>query len=242
MTAFEDRNVLVTGASRGLGRALFEDFVRGGARVVGVARDAQDLERRAAVLRSEGRAAHALSADVGDVRAIYPLVGAAQALVGPLDVVVHNASTLGPTPLVPLLDTDCEDVARALEVNLLGPLRLTKAVAGGMLVRGRGLIVHISSDAAVSAYANWGAYGVSKAALDHLSRSWAVELEGTGVVSVSVDPGEMDTELHRAALPDADPRSLANPAGVARDLLAWLARLTPADNGRRATPADWRQR
>jgi NAD(P)-dependent dehydrogenase (short-subunit alcohol dehydrogenase family) len=233
---------LITGASRGLGRALFEQLARAGAQVVGVARRTEELERAARALRAEGLAAHALAADVGDLDAIYPLAGAAQALVGPIELLVHNASTLGPTPLGPLLDLPCEELSSVLQVNLLGPFRLTRAIAGGMLVRGSGIVASISSDAAVNAYPNWGAYGVSKAALDHLSRSWAAELQGTGVSAISIDPGEMDTDMHRDALPDADPSTLARPSEVARQIIAGLERLSPEQNGARVIARDWSAR
>jgi NAD(P)-dependent dehydrogenase (short-subunit alcohol dehydrogenase family) len=239
VSKFNQRGVLITGASRGLGRALFEQFARAGARVVGVARGADELERAAHALRAEGLEAYALAGDVGDTEAIYPLAGASQALIGPIEVLVHNASSLGPTPLGPLIDLPCEEFSRLLDVNLLGPFRLTKAVVGGMLVRGQGIVVSISSDAAVGAYPNWGAYGVSKAALDHLSRSWAGELAGSGVSMISVDPGEMDTDMHRAAIPEADPATLARPVDVARQLIAWLERLDPERSGLRVGPADW---
>jgi len=175
-------------------------------------------------VRAAGGEAHALPGDVADKRDAHRLAGAAAALVGPLDVVVHNASTLGHVPLLPLLETDCEDLERVLAVNLVGPFRLTKIVAGAMAVRGRGLVVHVSSDAAVAAYPTWGAYGVSKAAQDHLGRILAAELEGTGVRVVSVDPGEMNTRMHADALPDADPAALADPDEVARRLAALVAR------------------
>ncbi len=242
MTGFEDRGVLVTGASQGLGRAIFGELARAGARVVGVARGAAALSAAAEELRRAGYDAHALAADVGDVHAIYPLAGSAQALVGPIDVLVHDASTLGPTPLRPLLDTECEDFSRVLEVNLLGPFRLTRAIVGGMIVRGRGIVASISSDAAINAYPSWGPYGASKAALDHLTRTWAAELEGTGVIAVSIDPGEMDTEMHRAALPDADPATLDSPATVGASIAAGLRGLTPRDNGRRVLASEWRAR
>jgi NAD(P)-dependent dehydrogenase (short-subunit alcohol dehydrogenase family) len=232
MSRFNQRGVLITGAGRGLGRALFEQLARAGARVVGVARHTEALERAAGALR----------ADVGDVDAIYPLAGASQALVGPIELLVHAASTLGPTPLGPLLDLPCEELLRVLQVNLLGPFRLTRAIAGGMLVRGSGIVASISSDAAVSAYPNWGAYGVSKAALDHLSRSWAAELRGTGVSAISIDPGEMDTDMHRDAIPGADPTTLARPGDVARQIIAGLERLTLEQSGARVIAADWSPR
>ena len=143
---------LVTGASRGLGAALAEQLALRGARVVGVAREAKALEAQVARIRGLGGEAHSLAADQGDKDAVYPLVGAATALVGPIDLLVLNASTLGPVPLRELVDTECEDLARVLEVNLLGPFRLTKAVVGSMVLRGSGTVVGISSDAAVTAY------------------------------------------------------------------------------------------
>jgi NAD(P)-dependent dehydrogenase (short-subunit alcohol dehydrogenase family) len=227
------QRVLITGASRGLGRALFDQLARAGAEVVGVARHTAELDAAAHELRQLGFVAHALPGDIGDVNAIYPIAGAAQALIGPIDVLVHNASSLGPTPLGPLLDLPCEEFAQVLAVNLLGPFRLTKAIVGGMRVRGSGTVVMLSSDAAVSAYANWGAYGVSKAALDHLGRIWAEELRGTGVKLVSVDPGEMDTKMHRDALPGADRSTLADPADVARRIIDYIGRLTPERSGER---------
>ena len=224
---------LITGASRGLGLALAEELSRQGARVVMVARDAAPLEAAASAIQRRGGTAHALAGDIGDKDAVYPLAGAAAALVGPIDLLIHNASTLGPTPLPLLLDTACEDLERVLAVNHVGPVRLSKIIAGSMALRGKGLIVHLSSDAAVSAYPGWGAYGVSKAAQDHLARTWAAELEGTGVRSISIDPGEMNTRMHADALPDADPGTLADPAAVAARIVALFARPAAIVNGAR---------
>ena len=146
---------------------------------------------------------------------------------------MHNASTLGPTPLRLLLDGACEDLERVLQANLIGPFRLTKAVAGPMVMRGRGLVVHVSSDAAVEAYPRWGFYGLSKAALDHLGRTFAAELDGTGVRFLSVDPGEMDTAMHAAAIPDADRASLARPEAVAAKLVGLIRRAEEVRSGSR---------
>jgi NAD(P)-dependent dehydrogenase (short-subunit alcohol dehydrogenase family) len=206
---------LVTGGSRGLGAALGRELARRGARVVLVARGREDVEAVAAEIRARGGEAHALVADVGSQDQIYPLAGAAAALLGPIDLLIHDASTLGPLPLRPLAETECEDFQRVLDVNLIGPFRLTKAVVGSMALRGRGLVVGISSDAAVVGYPGWGAYGVAKAALDHLIRTWAAELADSGVRFLSIDPGEMDTGMHAAAMPEADRASLADPAEVA---------------------------
>ena len=213
---------LVTGASRGLGAALARRLAEKGARVVLVARHGEPLDVVVRSIRDAGGDAHALTADVADKRAVYPLAGAAAELVGPIDLLIHNASELGPTPLRLLLDTECEDLERVLAVNLVGPFRLTKAIAGSMALRGRGTIVHVSSDASVSAYPGWGAYSASKAALDHLGRVLAVELAPHGVRVLAVDPGDMNTAMHRAAIPDADEASLADPDDVAARIVRML--------------------
>jgi NAD(P)-dependent dehydrogenase (short-subunit alcohol dehydrogenase family) len=227
------RAALVTGASRGLGAALARQLARRGASVVLVAREPAELAAVASGIRAEGGVAHALPADIGDKEAIHAVAGAAAALVGPIDLLIHNASSLGKTPLPILLDTACEDLGRVLEVNVVGPFRLTKVIAGSMVLRRRGTIVHISSDAAVNAYPRWGTYGLSKAALDHLSRTWAAELEGTGVAVYSVDPGEMNTRMHAEAVPEADPSTLEDPSAVAARIVALLTRAEPPPSGSR---------
>ena len=168
---------------------------------------------------------------------MYPTAGAAAALVGEVDVVIHNASTLGPLPMPLLLDTACEDLDRVLAVNLVGPFRLTKAIAGSMALRGRGLIVHITSDASITPYAGWGAYGVSKAALDHLGRVWAEELKPSGVRVLTIDPGEMDTAMHAEAMPEADRKALADPTRVAVRIADIVARAEEIPSGSRIEAA-----
>lgn len=218
-----DRGVVITGASRGLGAALARELARRGARLALVARGEEALHEVVASIRAGGGQAYAIVADVGRKEDVYPIAGTAAALVGEIDLVVHNASTLGPVPLRLLSDTACEDVDDVLAVNLLGPFRLTKALVGPMLLREHGLVVAVSSDAARTPYPHWGAYGVSKAALEHLVRIWAAELDATGVRFLAVDPGEMDTEMHAAAMPEADRRSLARPEDVASVLADAIA-------------------
>ena len=146
---------------------------------------------------------------------------------GGIDVLINNASSLGPVPLVPLADTECEDLEQAIATNLLGPFRLTKALLGSLARSardGRGaLIVNLSSDAAVTADPGGGAYGASKAGLLHLTRIWHEELAPLGIHAVSFDPGDMDTPLHAAAVPEADRTTLLDPAVSARDLVTMIA-------------------
>src|SRR6266850_256667 len=208
------KGALVTGASKGLGAALAVELAGEGARVALVARGADELARVAARIRAAGGEAHALPADVADKRAAHAIAGAAAALVGPIELLVHNASTLG-------------------------PFRLTKIVAGAMALRGSGLVLHVSSDAAVAAYPRWGAYGVSKAALDHLGRIFAAELGPAGVRFLSVDPGEMDTEMHGAAMPEAARTALPRPDVVARRIARMVREVERIEAGARLDANAW---
>lgn len=230
------RVALVTGASRGLGRALSIELGRRGMTVGLVARGAAALAEAAAEVEAAGGRAIPLAFDVADKLAIHRVSGLAAALGGEVDVLVHNASTLGPVPLRPLLDLACEDLEAVLATNLVGPFRLTKAVAGSMALRRTGVIAFVSSDAAVEAYPTWGAYGASKAAADHLARTLAAELGEHGVRVFSVDPGEMDTAMHAAAIPDADRASLARPADVARAIARMIG---AAPSGARLVASGW---
>ena len=155
--------------------------------------------------------------DVGRKSDIYPIALQIIGNLGGLDVLINNASSLGPTPLAPLADTECEELELALAVNLLGPFRLTKALLGALAAAardGRGAaVINISSDAAIAPYSGWGAYGASKAALRHLTAIWAEEAKADGVHFLSIDPGDMDTPLHALAVPDADPSTLRRPGG-----------------------------
>lgn len=237
---WNERGVVLTGASRGLGRGLARELAGRGARLALVGRDPGPLEAVARAIRAGGGEAHALPADLGDKEAILPLAGTAQAALGQVDAVIHNASALGPSPLRLLLDTECEELELALAVNLVGPFRLTKALSGPMALRGEGLVVHVSSDAAVSAYPTWGAYGASKAALDHLARVWAAELAEFGVRFLSVDPGDMNTALHREAAPGDDPASLLDPDEVAARFAALLDAVETVPTGERVVLSAWR--
>lgn len=218
-----DLRILVTGGTSGLGRALVGELASRSAHVAFVARHRDAVERTAG--------AHpgtiGITADVSRKEEIHPIAIQALAGLGGVDVLVNNASSLGPVPLVPLADTECEDLERALATNLLGPFRLTKTLLGSLAASARAgrrpLVVNVSSDAAVSAYENWGAYGASKAALQHLSRIWNLELQGEGVSVVSVDPGDMDTPLHALAVPDADRAGLRRPEDSAREIVDLIA-------------------
>ena len=217
--------VAITGGTSGLGLALVDELTRRGARVAFVARTRERVDEVA-------RAHPLASGIVGDVarkEQIYPIALQITAALGGLDVLVNNASSLGPVPLAQLADTDCEDLELALATNVLGPFRLTKALLGALAASAReslgAVVVNISSDAAINAYPQWGAYGASKAALRHLTRIWDEELAPQGIHFLSLDPGDMDTPLHALAVPDADPSTLKRPEAAAREIADAIARL-----------------
>ena len=222
---FKDMRVAVTGGTSGLGLALVDAFHAAGAQVAFVARDAHRVS--AVALRRAGT--HGIVGDVSRKESIHPLAMQVTAALGGLDILVNNASSLGPVPLALLADTECEDFEAALATNLLGPFRLTKALLGALARSARegrpAIVVNISSDAAVGAYAGWGAYGASKAALAHMSRIWDEELKPHGVRVIEHDPGDMDTPLHALAIPDADRAMLKRPAQSAQELLDRIAQL-----------------
>jgi NAD(P)-dependent dehydrogenase (short-subunit alcohol dehydrogenase family) len=226
----------VTGGTSGLGLAIVRELLSRGARVAFVARTPGHVD--AVALAHPG--AHGIVGDVARKEDIYPIALQIAGNLGGLDVLVNNASSLGPTPLALLADTGCEEVELALATNVLGPFRLTRALLGslGASARdGRGSVVlNVSSDAAITPYPQWGAYGASKAALRHLSRIWDEELAAEGIRFLSLDPGDMDTPLHALAVPDADPSTLKRPAAAARELVDAIAAALPARPAGARTP------
>lgn len=220
---FEGLRVAITGGTAGLGLALVRHLLDRGAHVAFVARHRENVARVAAAHVR----AHGIVGDVSDKQAIYPIAMQIVGALRGLDVLVNNASALGPVPLALLADTECEDFERALATNLLGPFRLTKALLGSLAAAARegsgGVVLNVSSDAGVVAYPRWGAYGASKAALRHLSQIWSEELRADGLVVLTLDPGDMDTTLHAAAAPDADRSALKRPETAARELADAIA-------------------
>jgi NAD(P)-dependent dehydrogenase (short-subunit alcohol dehydrogenase family) len=220
---FGGLRVAITGGTSGLGLALVRELLRRGARVAFVAR----TRERVAHVAQENPGSHGIVGDVAAKNDIYPIAIQIAGELGGLDVLINNASDLGPTPLAMLSDTECEDLERAFATNIIGPFRLTKALMGALAAsarEGRGAVVlNISSDAAINPYPGWGAYGSSKAALHHLTRIWNEEHVNEGVHFLSLDPGDMDTPMHAAAIPDADPATLKRPEQAARELAEEIA-------------------
>jgi NAD(P)-dependent dehydrogenase (short-subunit alcohol dehydrogenase family) len=222
MKKLENRVVVITGASRGLGRALALALAREGASLAICARNHAELQAVASEATAMGADVLAVTADMHHTRDAERLVVLTLERFGRVDALVNNASELGPTPLPLLADYPPHVFTEVLKVNLHAPFHLAWSLIGQMLLRGDGLVINVSSDVAVNGYSNWGAYSVSKSALDGLTRTWAAELEGSGVRMYAVDPGDMNTAMHRAALPDDDPAGLADPADVAEAFVALI--------------------
>nr|WP_055504587.1 SDR family NAD(P)-dependent oxidoreductase [Nonomuraea pusilla] len=197
---------LITGASRGLGLALARSLAAAGWNLVITARGSADLERVAGEL-----GATALAGDVADAAHVERLAQA----VPELDLLVNNASGLGPTPLPALAAYPLDAFRALLETNVTAPLALVQATLPA-LRRSGGAVVNVSSDAATGAYEGWGGYGATKAALEQLSNVLAAEEPGVRVWWV--DPGEMNTRMLADAVGAEEAAGAADPAKVAASL------------------------
>src|SRR6266508_3761182 len=236
MSKLAGKNVLITGASQGLGCAMALRFAREGAAGLSlVARHADKLNAvRDDVLKIAPKIdIVAIEADVSKPRDVERIVATTLAqFKGQLDVLVNNASTIGPSPMPNLLDYPVEDFRSVLDTNLIGPFLLIKNALPAMIERG-GSIINVTSDAGQVGYPGWGAYGISKFGLEGMSQTWASELEESGVRVNYVDPGEMNTEMHRAAEPDEDPAQWADPAEVTEVFIYLASDESHAVNGQR---------
>ncbi|WP_329458505.1 SDR family NAD(P)-dependent oxidoreductase [Streptomyces sp. NBC_01497] len=214
---------VITGGSKGLGRALASGLAREGWDLVLGARTASALADSAAAARAHGSRVTALPGDVRDAAYRRELVAAADRLGG-LDLLVSNASALGAEPLVELARLPLAGFRDALETNVVAALGLVQEALPLLRAGGRGAVIVLSSDAAAEAYGTWGGYGASKAALDQVAAVLAVEEEALRVWSV--DPGDMATDLYAAAVPD-DSSPRPDPVTVVPGFLA-LVRRRPA--------------
>ena len=214
---------VVTGASRGLGRALTRALVERGWSVVVDARRADDLDRAVAGL--------GVTAVAGDVTDPAHRQALAAVVSGGVDLLVNNASHLGPSPQPPLADYPLEELTRVYAVDVLAPLALTQLLLPA-LRRSTGTVVNVSSDAAVEPYEGWGGYGSAKAALDQISAVLAAEQPTLRIYSF--DPGDMRTDMHQAAFPGEDISDRPEPESVVPALLRLIDERPPSGRYRAA--------
>ena len=205
---------LITGASRGLGLEISRLLARRQVGLILTARGAEALESAAAELERSTEVL-ALPGDVANRVHAEELVRRGLARFGRIDVLVNNASELGPSPMPELEAYPLDALGRVFAVNVIAPLQLAQLVLPHMKRQRLGLIINVTSDAGVEAYPTWGGYGTTKAALEHMSRVLSAELEGSGIRVYVVDPGDMNTQMHRDAEPGADLSHLPAPDVVA---------------------------
>ncbi|MGZ0149795.1 SDR family NAD(P)-dependent oxidoreductase [Kribbella sp. WER1] len=208
---------LITGASAGLGLALAHGLAERGWALVIDARGAEALKDAADALAARTDVVP-LAGDVTDPEHRADLLDAITEL-GRLDLLVNNASYLGPSPLQALAAADLDELRRVYEVDVLAPLALTQLLLPA-LTTASGVLINISSDAAVEPYETWGGYGSAKAALDHATRILAAEHPALAVYAV--DPGDLRTAMHQAAFPGEDISDRPEPATVVPSFLQLL--------------------
>jgi short-subunit dehydrogenase len=215
---WNSKKIVITGGTSGLGKQLAIQFSKTGAKVVVIARRIELLQK----LKREYPKIDVIQGDISSKQETYRLAAEIISKLNKVDLLINNASYLGYTPLRLLLDTECEDFEIVLQTNLIGPFRLTKVILANMVLNNEGVVVNISSDAAISSYPTWGSYSVSKSAFDHLTKIWQKEVEGTGVKFYALDPGDMFTPMHLDADPSAKEENLLDPKNVAVDMIKFL--------------------
>jgi NAD(P)-dependent dehydrogenase (short-subunit alcohol dehydrogenase family) len=213
--------VMITGASRGLGKALAIAFAKQGEDLAICARNLEKLMEVKREAESYGVRVLAVQADIADIRDVEKFVAMTESEFGRIDVLINNASILGPSPMPLLLDYPEDDFMEVMKVNIFGTFLVTRRVLPGMLQRNEGSIINVTSEAGATGFAGWGAYGISKFGVEGLTETWADELRETNIRVNMVDPGEMDTEMHALAVPDCD-YTLANPNEIV-DVFLFLA-------------------
>lgn len=213
--------VIITGASEGLGAALANVLVDQGFAVAICARRSERLLQTVTELDASGKV-FAMPGDVTNANFRRQFIEQTVARFGRIDALVNNASTLGDTPLPLLSAVSAANLRNVFETNVIAPVMWLQETLPWLLQQPAALVLGISSDAAVAGYPNWGAYGCSKAALDLMGRTLGSELPET-ITSLTVDPGDMDTAMHHAAIPDDS--GMASPVTVAEALQPLFAPL-----------------
>ena len=221
---FTDKKVaVVTGASKGFGRAVAAVLVRAGWSVIGDARDQDELTRTKDELAKEGDFI-AVPGSVTNEDHLHALVNLASE-VGKLSLLVNNAGTLGPTPRPSLQDLTAEGLEGLFETNVISPLRLIQLALPRM--SGGGVVINVTSDASITAYAGWGGYSASKAALDSLTGVLDAE-DSNEIRFYALDPGDLQTDMHREAYPGEDISDRRLPEESAPAIIHLLSELPPS--------------
>lgn len=213
--------IMITGASKGLGRALTYAFARDGINLAICARGEEELTKVRNYAEELGAIVLAVQADITEPRDVESFVSLTERAFGKIDVLINNASILGPSPMPYLLDYPEDEFMEVLKANTFSTFLVTKRVLPNMIQHNKGSIVNITSEAGHTGYEGWGVYGISKFAVEGMTETWADELKGTNIRVNMVDPGEMNTGMHALAVPDCQ-YPLAEPHEVV-DIFLFLA-------------------
>jgi NAD(P)-dependent dehydrogenase (short-subunit alcohol dehydrogenase family) len=203
---------LITGGSRGIGKAIAAAYAREGARVIICGRNETDLERAVAEIRGTSGEIYGLAGDIGELNHVRRIVGAALARFGSIDVLVNNASLLGPR--VPIADYPYSSWREVMRVNVDGLFLVTQEVLKGMIPRRQGSIINVSSGVGRVGKARWGAYAPSKFALEGFTQMLAEEVKEAGIRVNALNPGATRTSMRAAAYPEEDPLQLPRPEAI----------------------------
>ena len=230
---------LITGGSRGIGRALAEGFTRHGAQVFICARDEENLRAAIVEARKSGGEIEGVAGDVGNQEDVQRIVGAAVNRYGAIHILVNNASILGPRETI--ANYPPESWEEVLRVNLTGLFLMTRAVLPTMLAQRAGSIINVTSGVGRRGKARWGAYAVSKAGLEALTQVLADEVAQHGIRVNSVNPAATRTAMRAQAYPSEDPLTLPTPEDVLPIFLYLASEASAALSGQSLNARDWLQ-
>jgi len=232
------KSSLVTGGSRGIGKAIADAYARAGARVFICARNETDIERAVAEIREQGGEIYGWAGDIGELNHARRIVGAALERLGSIDVLVNNASLLGPR--IPLADYPFSSWREVMRVNLDGLFLMTREVLKAMIPRRRGSIINVTSGVGRVGKARWGAYSPSKFALEGFTQMLAEEVQDSGIRVNSLNPGATRTSMRAAAYPKEDPLTLPRPEEIMEAFVYLASDESFSVTGKSFNAQDWR--
>jgi NAD(P)-dependent dehydrogenase (short-subunit alcohol dehydrogenase family) len=229
---------LVTGGSRGIGKAIGAAYARAGAKVLICARNQAEVECAAEEVRGEGGEIFAVAGDISDSGDARRIVGSALERFGPIDVLVNNASLLGPR--VPIAEYPFSSWQEVMRVNVDGLFLITREVLQTMLARRQGSIINVTSGVGRVGKSRWGAYAASKFALEGFTQTLAEELKNTGIRVNSLNPGPTRTAMRATAYPDEDPLTLPRPDEIMKAFLYLASDDSLGTTGKSFDAQEWR--
>ena len=232
------KSSLVTGGSRGIGKAIADAYARAGARVFICARNETDVERAVEEIREQGGEIYGWAGDIGELNHARRIVGAALERLGSIDVLVNNASLLGPR--IPLADYPFSSWREVMRVNLDGLFLMTREVLKAMIPRRRGSIINVTSGVGRVGKARWGAYSPSKFALEGFTQMLAEEVQDSGIRVNSLNPGATRTSMRAAAYPKEDPLTLPRPEEIMEAFVYLASDESFSVTGKSFNAQDWR--